>query len=323
MRSEIGSEFWEVPVCEKENKFFPFNTHWFLSGRSALKAIIAENEWKTVSLPSWCCDSMIRPFTNVGIEVHFYPSLEPIGRLHADAILVMDYFGYSDDSDVAGYKGIIIRDVTHSIFSKSYSDADYYFGSLRKWAGFWTGGYAWGIAGEAKCENNEYTKLRKSAMLDKKRYIQGITDDKEYLKVFTQAEELLNIAGIDAAAPRDIELAKYLDIEKIKEQRRENAKVLLDEFANIAVFPLLKPNDCPMFVPIRVPYGKRDELRRYLISKEIYCPVHWPISSYHQLNNQTRKIYDEELSLVCDQRYTEEDMLRIIDCVKEFFKKSC
>ncbi len=323
MRNEIGSEFWEVPVCKESNSVFSPETRWFLSGRSALQAIIAENNFKTAALPSWCCDSMIKPFTDAGVEVHFYTSLEPIEDVHSDVILVMDYFGYSGHSDIAGFKGTVIRDVTHSIFSKSYSDADYYFGSLRKWVGFWTGGFVWGIEGEAKEENREYVQLRKTAMAEKSKYIQGMTDSKEYLKVFAQAEELLDNTGMEAADPRDVELGQYLDIKKIKDQRRKNAQALLKEFADIAVSPVLNPDDCPLFVPIRVPFGKRDVLRRYLISKEIYCPVHWPVSSYHQLNKQTRRIYDEELSLVCDQRYTEEDMQRIIASIKEFLKKSC
>ncbi len=323
MRNEIGSEFWEVPVCKGANSVFPPETRWFLSGCSALQAIIAENNFRTASLPSWCCDSMIKPFADAGVEIHFYPALEPIKDIHTDAILVMDYFGYSGHSDTASFKGTVIQDVTHSIFSKSYPDADYYFGSLRKWAGFWTGGFAWGIDGEAKGKNREYVQLRKTAMEGKSKYIHGMTDSKEYLKVFVQAEELLDHTGMEAADPRDVELAHYLDIEKIRDQRRKNAQALLKEFADIAVFPLLSTDDCPLFVPIKVPFGKRDVLRRYLISKEIYCPVHWPISSYHQLNSQTQRIYDEELSLVCDHRYTEEDMQRIIASIKEFLKKSC
>lgn len=319
---EIGSEFWELPVCKEANSVFSPETRWFLSGRSALQAIITENNFKTASLPSWCCDSMIKPFTDAGVEVHFYTSLEPIEDVPSDVILEMDYFGYSGHSDIAGFNGTIIRDVTHSIFSKSYSDADYYFGSLRKWAGFWTGGFAWGIEGEAKGENREYVQLRKTAMEEKSKYIRGMTDSKVYLKVFARAEELLDNTGMEAADPRDVDLAQYLDIKKIKDQRRKNAQALLKEFDEIAVFPVLNPDDCPLFVPIRVPFGKRDVLRRYLISKEIYCPVHWPVSSYHQLNKQTRRIYDEELSLVCDQRYTEEDMQRIIASIKEFFRKS-
>ena len=37
---EIGSEFWDVPVHELNNKLFNEDTAWFLSGRSALRAII-------------------------------------------------------------------------------------------------------------------------------------------------------------------------------------------------------------------------------------------------------------------------------------------
>ena len=78
----------------------------------------------------------------------------------------------------------------------------------------------------------------------------------------------------------------------------------------------MKENDCPLFVPILV--ENRNELRKYLISKNIYCPVHWPISSLHKLSDEERYIYDHEISLVCDQRYNLEDMDYICECIKEF-----
>lgn len=77
-----------------------------------------------------------------------------------------------------------------------------------------------------------------------------------------------------------------------------------------------------MFVPVLVPGGKRDELRRYLIKNEIYCPVHWPVSDYHRLDNKEQFIYDNEISLVCDQRYTEEDMYRMVKKIKAFWKEA-
>ena len=42
MIREIGSEFWDVPVEEINNGFFTESMQWFLSGRSALKAIIKD-----------------------------------------------------------------------------------------------------------------------------------------------------------------------------------------------------------------------------------------------------------------------------------------
>lgn len=86
----------------------------------------------------------------------------------------------------------------------------------------------------------------------------------------------------------------------------------------MAIFPTLKDNECPLFVPIMVPGEKRDELRRYLIGKSIYLPVHWPKTNYHKLNSETEYIYDNELSIVCDQRYDEIDMERIIKAIREF-----
>ncbi len=319
MRNEIGSEFWQIPT-NGNNNLFSSSTKWFISGRSALKAIIKENTFRTVAVPDWCCDSMIKPFIEDGIKVVFYPALEtdkPLS-LNTDATLVIDYFGYNQHNDSRKFSGTIIRDVTHSLFSTRYDDADYYFGSLRKWAGFWTGGFAWGLKNDVLYANSptDYVSLRQKAMLEKEDYINGKTNDKSYLSLFQKAEELLEGTYILPAAPRDIELAKKLDTELIFKKRRENAKILLDAFSDIAVFPILKGNDCPMFVPILI--KNRDELRRHLIQKEIYCPVHWPKSPYHQLTSDVEEFYNEELSLVCDQRYTTNDMLRVVTAIREF-----
>lgn len=269
---------------------------------------------------------MIVPFEDFGIEVSFYPVyhdgelIQDLSVIDTDAVLVMDYFGYSGKNNIKGYEGTIIRDLTHSIFSGAYNDADYYFGSLRKWAGFWTGGYAWGVAPKEKIDE-EYVLLRKSAMEAKAEYIAGLSKTKDYLMTFSAAEEYLgNCSGTASADFRDVKLAQKLDIEAIRIQRKRNARILLEQFKDIALFPTIKDTDCPMFVPIHVPNGKRNKLMRYLIERDIYCPVHWPISKYHKLTNQTKQIYENELSLVCDHRYMEDDMDRIIETIREFWK---
>ena len=327
---EIGSEFWDVPTSNKQNIIFPESTQWFLSGRSALQAIIKNlGGARSISLPSWCCDSMIKPFVDADIEIHFYPvywqeSMIREIRFDSDVLFLMDYFGYTESqSDLSSYKGIVIRDVTHSLFSSFYSDADYYFGSLRKWCGVWTGGYAWTKDGhrlvEEKGDDLGYIPLRERAMNLKNRYIHGWgVTDKDYLRIFDEAEEALERVGIAPADIRDIDLAKKLDIEFIKTRRRSNAEVLRAAFSDWLMFPKLSPTDTPMFVPVLVPDGKRDELRRYLIKHEIYCPIHWPVSEYHRLNDNEQLIYDNELSLVCDHRYTEDDMYHMVETIKAF-----
>ena len=333
MRNEIGSEFWDVPLTEKNNKMFPESVQWYLSGRSALQAIIKElRNTRSVAMPSLCCDSMIKPFYDAGYEIQFYPVINSKEGLiqevntECDVLFLMDYFGYSGGQpDLADYKGIVIRDLTHSFFSDIYKDADYYFGSLRKWCGIWTGGYVWTLDGHKIVTGDEadqnYIKLRRQAMKEKSEYIHDCREDKGYLKLFDAAEESLENAGIMMAAERDVVLAQKIDVEEIRSKRRKNAEILIEAFPEWLIFPKLSAKDTPMFVPILVPDGKRDDLRRYLIKKSIYCPVHWPVSVYHRLNKDSEAIYMNELSLVCDQRYTEDDMHRMIENVKAFWKE--
>lgn len=56
--------------------------------------------------------------------------------------------------------------------------------------------------------------------------------------------------------------------------------------------------------------GDRDALRKYLIDNGIYCPIHWP-----EVMGATIGVRENELSLICDQRYSEGDMQAIVDAI--------
>lgn len=338
MEKEIGGEFWDAPMAEVKNDLFPDSVQWFLSGRSALKAIIRDlKECHTVAMPSWCCDSMIAPFEKEGMEVVFYPVYpSEVGlvqdiRLDCDVLFLMDYFGYTGNTvALCGYQGTVIRDVTHSVFSRSYSDADYCFGSLRKWCGVWTGGFAWTKNGHLlrmdEGSARTYVSLREEAMQAKMMYISQVASNindgekgKDYLRLYADAEKILEDCTITSGAERDKFIAEWLDVDYIRLRRRENAKILMQAFQKQLLFPILGEQDCPLFVPVIVPGGKRDSLRQFLISQRIYCPVHWPI------NGQSKKLhgvlYEDEISLVCDQRYKTYDMNRIVEAVQEFWRE--
>lgn len=328
MTREIGSEFWGIPVRSTNNFLFPKEICWFLSGRSALLAIIrdikAQKEIHTVALPSWCCDSMIKPFVQEDIQTEFYNSFcvdgaTPGLEYTTDVILVMDYFGYSTDYDYSSFKGIVIRDLTHGIFSGKHNDANYYYGSLRKWAGFCTGGYAWGFKNNVQYEgcNIKYIELRKKAMMLKKQYIETdivSSNKKIFLDAFSEAEKLLEDIKISEADDQDIESAKKIDVFGIKKQRRNNAQILLKELGEYAIYKGLMEADCPLFVPIIV--KNRNEIRRALIDNRVYCPIHWSSTDLHSVKYINEVYYTNELSLVCDQRYTEGDMIRLLDVIE-------
>lgn len=336
-RNEIGSEFYNVPVSCNETGFFNKKTEWFISGTAALRYIIADiikkRHIRKASLPSWCCECMIEPFLSAELEVEFYPVVFDgnsfkinTSGVSGDVLLIMDYFGYAGYAEVpSGYDGTVIRDVTHSLFSAEYSDAHYYFGSLRKWAGFWTGGFAWSdlftYDNIIPPADERYVSMRREAMEHKTEYLNGLHSSKEYLKQFEKCEDFLDNCEVMRGAERDIGLAARLDVDFLIGQRKQNAKVLLSELKHEAIFPELKENECPMFVPIYVKNGKRDALRKFLINNEVYCPVHWPASDIHKLTEETKYIYDNELSIVCDQRYGINEMRRILKLIKSFMQQ--
>lgn len=317
INKEIGSEYWDIPVTDKKNNLFD-DVSWFISGRAALDFILKDilsryENIENVALPSWCCDSMIEPIIRNNLKPVFYEVGIKDKRLYkstdidVDVFINLDYFGF-ECVDSFDNKSIVIDDITHSIFNKDKTNADYYFGSLRKWAGFKTGGFAYCKDGfnisDPDSTNIEYVEKRKKAMNMKREYIDGLRDDKKYLEIFKDGEDMLEYLYDYKADEDDIVKAMYLDIDLIKKKRKENADIIMKHFKDYCIFD--DNEGCKLFVPIIVPGNYRDELRRQLISKQIYCPVHWPLTDVH--NVQDDYIYQNELSLICDHRYDWQDI---------------
>ncbi len=336
---ELGSEFWAYPaLAAADNGLFPRDTLWLGAGRQALSLIVQDirltRRFRTVGVPSWCCHSMLEPFLAADVVPVFY-DVSPAegggllrewpGSGEVDGVLVLDYFGYAESEPVPEGMGVVIRDLTHGIFTHVPDDADYCFGSLRKWGAFATGGFVWKSGGRlsnpALSPDTEYIRMRRDAFSRKTAFIEGRTDDKSYLDIFSAAEESLSPLPVRAGDPADADAARRVDPAILRECRRQNAETLLESVLEMAIFPRLSTEDCPLFVPILVPDGKRDALRRYLIQNRVYLPVHWPLSAAHRSGGPASVIYENELSLVCDQRYTPVEMRRVDALIETFLRE--
>lgn len=345
MIKEIGSEFWEVELVEKASPILEKNYQFLLTGRTALdyliKDIKSNRKIKSVYMPSYCCHTMIKPFLDNGIDVEFYNisfkdskyTYEINFETNCDLVLIMQYFGfYNGDvgQAVERFKGlgkIVIEDATHSWFSSNpYSyKSDYVFASLRKWTGLACGAI---LIKRYDCFynlppnkiNNRYKTLKDRASKLKKQYIEEGRGQKEvFLKMFTEATNLIKDDYQDYKISEQYEdTIKEIDIKRIMEGRRKNAEVIIKGLDNTKIIDYISitDKDTPLFVPIVVSSGRRDELRQYLIDNSIYCPVHWPLSEEHKVNNKT--LYENSLSLICDQRYGESEMEYMLNKINGF-----
>lgn len=329
MEREIGSEFHRIPQDRGSGFVYPIPGSLVFSGRTAIETVLKEIVGaKKAILPSYCCYSMIQPFQDMGIEVGFYSvnfenglKIEVNIPENTDIILWCNYFGFTVPMpDLSGFQGVIIEDVTHSLLSKCsyHSQSHYLVASLRKWEPIHSGGYCSVINGKFHYEptiapSQKYVRLKAFAMELKEEYLSDFDKEKKlrFLSMFGESNQWLaeNYSGLSIDSWSKDYLST-VDIEEQRQIRRKNAKVLYEGLGDKVQFLFaIEDMDCPLFVPLLL--RNREEARKTLISNQIYCPVHWPRPAGCISN-----LYEQELSLVCDQRYNEEDMERIVSALK-------
>lgn len=336
---EIGSEYW---YTEKKNREF------FVSGRTALEFIIRDillsNNIKSVLLPGYCCHTMIDPFVKHGIKIRFYDVIWENEKLvvkmpefqKEEIFYYMKYFGFKEVVglnliEIKENYQIIINDRTHSWLTDSDSFVgDYSFISFRKWNGFSGIAEARKHKGEFDISpmnrfNEKYMKMRENGLALKREFIENRVGNKEeFLELFNKAEELLESDYVEyLPSYKSIFDFVSTDWETIRKVRRENAGYLINALKNIEeiqlMFSRIELDEVPLFVPIIVK-NNRDNLKKHFIEKGIYCPVHWPLSNLHiGISDFSKQLYDRELSLICDQRYSRFDMDKIIESIYEYY----
>ena len=302
-------------------------------------------------MPSYCCDSMLQPFVERGIELYFYDVLFSDTGLEyvidhdkeVDIFFAISYFGFqctTMDEHIESFKNkniVVIEDITHRILcEQSHSrNADYLICSLRKWFPIPSGGLAVKINGFF--ENTDLipppTKLvskKIQAMKKKAEYIKSAKkpndelDKRRFLELYHQFNQSL-YRNYDRQKMDDVSLGilSEIDIPGVQAKRRQNAKYIYDNIKKFTcVQPLIsKPDlheDCPLFVPILIRFNQRDNLREYLSRNNVFCPIHWPVSERVVLNHRGRALYEKELSLICDQRYSSAELERLLCLLGEF-----
>ena len=356
MRTEIGSEFWTgcTPLDGQGiTDILPqgFESRMTLCGRTALELILrdlmAERQVRKAYLPSYCCHTMIEPFLTKGIEVEFYDvyfaengiALDFHAENDCDVVFLMDYFGFLDPQterlarEQRQRNKIVLYDATHALFAhtRDYSPYHYVFASFRKWFGV-NGGFCakaetWTCA-FPHLENSSYSELRSRCFHLKASYMAHDNDDKAvFLEGFSRAEDQLETDYLGYSPDSEsVEVLQQINPEGIRIKRRANAQHVIAQINSwqdqrvFSPYRGMTPQECPLFVPLYVDPALRADLRTWLIQNEIYLPVHWPVSGVHCLHARTRRIYDSELSFVCDQRYGADHMNRAVSAIKVFLE---
>ncbi len=353
--SEIGSYFWLSDTQNEKNDRINDELSWLpsaedscltFSGRNAIdlaiRDILTKRQVTKVFVPSYSCVSMLQSFVDRGLPIEFYDVRHSDKGFVYDipnvdknsVVLIMSYFGLDAENEqktimnIHEKGAVIIEDITHSLLRSipASETSDYLVASLRKWfaipAGGWIGKRHGKLAWKPDMESNHAVIDKIAAMKEKYEYLTGSIDNKEnYLLAQAKFDnDLIHVDRMLMLDDTSLDILRRTDIEAVIRRRKENTKVLIEGLKdldkNVIELPVVDlQSDTLLFFPVFMKTDDRDSLRKYLISQGIYCPVHWP-----EVMGASVGIRANELSLICDQRYTEGDMKAIVNTIITWYR---
>lgn len=337
----IGGEF-QIAVTDilnAENRHLESpDVYVYSSGRAALYQILKylkqEKVVTSVLLPDYLCSSILAPVQKLELEYFFYPideKFELEEKCFAElykrdvAVLLINYFGLQDlSSQIKAIRSIdesaiIIEDDVQAYyeFKKPLGDVDFKFTSLRKTFAVPDGGLVKTKHNLPKAKNPNMFGQYKAAAALLKSMREGNFNDNIYLEMFEKGEMIIDNeleCGMSLIAEK---LYSYIDEERVKVRRLNNATYILGQLKELGIEPLLPltDNHVPLFVPVVM--KNRDTVRKAMFKHEIFCPVHWPLDGMPV--HRGEMMSQAELSLIIDQRYGRKEMDEIITVLNKSY----
>lgn len=307
---------------EEEGKttFSPFHEGALAlhSGRACFNYIIQTLRPKKLYIPFYCCDALLQPVFENGIEFEFYgiaPDLLPGKKYDLKAgeyFVYVNYFGIClrwIDALYQTYGDRLVIDNTQAFFEKKYKDC-YSFNSARKFFGAPDGAFIYGPGLPGKhadlpVNNNlsiEHLILRKEGKQE------------EAYKKF-QAYEAQIDSGVRKISEYSSHLLSGLDLEFCSEKRWTNYKTYVKLLDKLNSF---KFSYSGRGGPHHYPFLPAKAIDRAALAREgIFIPSLWKdvISRKEPGFDLERTLSAELLPLPVDHRYNEEDCRKVVNAL--------
>jgi hypothetical protein len=317
----IGGE-----IDSHETKYYEYATD---SGRSSLKLILKSLKNKTFLIPDFTCEIIIKVLDEKKIKYSFYKINKNLmidfnsikKQKNYEVLYIINFFGNYQKLPEKYYRNkILIEDnvflpkIENLRKTKNWIS----FNSLRKISSISDGSI---VKSTIKLNSREITKQNANFVKYKNKgkklkfdYLNGnFSNLKEldYLLTLENGEKILNKQK-KIFHMSNYSYFRYFDFlnnfEKELKIRKKNYTLLQKKLKK---YSLLHHPIFPSFFPILHP--ARNDLKNYLMSKNIYLPIHWPI-----IKSVNNNLYKKIISIPVDSRYNEKDMKRISKLIINF-----
>ena len=315
----------------------------FVNGRSALFCLLNALRPQTVWVPSYLCEAVLHPIRQCEVRLQFFDvdaslnvsSVDWLADVsQGDFVILIDYFGFPVDETLleqAKATGAwIVEDACQAMFTEDASiDADFVIYSPRKFVGVPDGGIL-----SVRTNRPEARALREIRLMqaDDGWWLQAFTavyqrnrfDDsgtgREWYKLFRDSEAQAPTGLYSMSDLSRCLLKRAFNFERIRQTRRANYQMLLDHLSDWALFDTLPASVVPLGFPIRV--ARRELLLKQLHQQEIFPPIHWPLEGVAPARFvNSHALSREILTLPCDQRYGEANMVRMASLIRHELRR--
>lgn len=324
MESDAIGGYFELELSDRGH--FPHEDGYCVnSGRNALELILRHiRDISRLWIPYYTCDVILEPVTKLGIQYSFYhvnQDLELSNELDlqtGEYILLTNYFGIKDRyvSDMASkYGERLIVDNSQAYFSGPLEGIKTFY-SPRKFVGVPDGGIAIipGTEIDMSAYEQDYSYDRCSHLL--KRIDIGAT---EGYADFKQNSLVLKNQPIRRMSRLTRAILRSVNFESVKETRLGNLRFLHENLGGCNLLTCVdEALDCAC--PMVYPYIQScidSPIRQQLIQNKIFVAAYWPnVMGWCREGDVENCLYSGIIPLPIDQRYSLNDMSRILNTLK-------
>lgn len=291
------------------------------SGRVAIWYALQQfGSLRRVHLPKYYCPTVSYALSDLDFELKFYdidehlhPLLKP-SYSQDEAVILVDYFGVMSDSIKSYATSIpnVVLDNCHAFFSPPLvRKGAYTVYSCRKFFGVADGAYLIGLDFPNPLElsreqsHQRMFHLLKSVETGTNSAYQHSVHNEDYVGSHPHLMSVLTER-----------LLQSIDYYKVQAVRSHNFRVLTKELAEIQLLNDLQQDSAAYCYPLLC---NRD-IKQALVDKKVYVPTLWKHLLEFSTNNSNEYKYSKYLNcLPIDQRYTEEDIVRLAAIVRQVY----
>jgi hypothetical protein len=288
------------------------------SARNCIRYIAQQRKIRQILVPYYTCHTVVRCLKSDGVDVVFYslddafmPMLPPGSE--DEYVIYVNYYGVMDRKvkELAAKYPKLIVDNSQAFFSAPLEGVDT-VSSPRKFFGLPDGGLLY--PGENLIEIELPLDRSSERMVQ---LVKRLDDGAQ--AAFPDSLAARN-ALIDQPIKRMSRLTEFLlgslDMEFSRARRRENWRVIDKELHKANRLSIeLNEQEVPLFYPY---YCFQPELRGKLISKGIFVGTYWPdVKALVAEGSFESSLVTNMIPLPIDQRYDDQDMLKVLNIINE------